>query len=276
MMVGPAPVVVWGTGPNSSKTHVCLALLRLLARRGRAVVPFKAITVVEPDRWRRGPGECPIPHHVAAARTTWQPAFAPVTVELEQGGRPRGLLRIRGESRGPVEMLTSDTLDGACLKPDIRDEVITSIADALRELSGSGALVVAEGAGSPVDAEDDLANLVVARALDRPRVLLSTYCYPGGSVAAVVGTLRCLPADVRRLVVGFVQNRPPTEADAGRWAEEIERQTGVPAAGLVGDLSSVGSADLLDTSPTLADPWADALGRNVNWSLVLGEHEAGP
>lgn len=271
------PVLVWGTGPNSSKSHVCLALLRLLARREIPVAPFKAITVLEPERWRHGPAACPIPHHVAAARTIWRTAMSPVVVELANSpDLLTGLLRVRGEPCGTVPLLTPDTLDGADLPVPVRERVRAAILAALAELSRSGQTVVAEGAGSPVDATDDLANRLVASELRGARIILSAYCRNGGSTAAVIGTLDCLPAQLRRAVVGFVQNRPASPRAARRWAEIITERTGVAMIGLVGDLSRVRSADLVDTSDSLADPWADAFAAHADLSWLFEPQRPAP
>ncbi|WP_144122616.1 hypothetical protein [Catellatospora sichuanensis] len=267
------PIVVWGTGPNSSKSHVCLALLRLLARDGTTAVPFKAVTVMEPDRWRHG-GPCPIPHHVSAARTTWRPTMSPVVVQLADGPGPaRGLLRIHGDPCGEVSLLSPDTLDGADLTRVQRADVAAAVTAALNELTGSGAAVVAEGAGSPVDAADDLANILVARHLAEARIVLSAYCWNGGTVAALLGTLECLPGDLRSRVIGFVQNRPMSTDAARRWADQISARTGLPLLAQVGDLSAVGSADLLQSADGLADPWADSFAAEADLSWLLRAHQ---
>lgn len=264
------PVVVWGTGPNSSKSHVCVALLRVLARRGIPVAPFKAITVLEPRRWReKGGAQCPIPHHVAAARIRWERAMSPVVVELaEAPGPAHGLLRIDGEPRDPVPLLTPDTLDGADLCAGDRDEIAGAVATAVARLSDKDVTLVVEGAGSPVDARDDLANLPVARALPDARIVMSAYCWNGGSTAATLGTLACLPSDVRERVIGFVQNRPMNIAAARHWAAEVQARSGVPLLAQVGDLSAVDTADLLDTSEQMADPWADAFAEHADLSWL--------
>ncbi|GLY26210.1 hypothetical protein [Micromonospora sp. NBRC 101691] len=270
------PTVVWGTGPNSSKTHVSLALLRLLARRDVPVLPFKAVCVLEPERWRRDPGACPIPHHVAAARTTWRPELAPVVVELAGGNGPaRGLLRVHGEPAGEVRLLTPDTVDGADMAPAVREHVRHAVVSALDALTATSSALVVEGAGSPVDAIDDVANVLVARHLPERRILLSTYCWNGGSAAALVGTLALLPADLRRSVIGVVQNRAMSAPAAARWARTVEERTGTPLLGTVGDLTGVANADLPISSGTLADPWADALaaGADLSWLMPMTEVE---
>ncbi|MBO3747344.1 hypothetical protein J5X84_14805 [Streptosporangiaceae bacterium NEAU-GS5] len=262
------PIVVWGTGPNSSKSHVCLALLRLLARRGEPVAPFKAVTVVEPARWRRDPGGCPIPHHVAAARTVWRPQMSPVVVEAHDGiGAQRGLLRVLGEPYGEVPLLTTDTMDGADLPQRTRRAVLDVVSASLAGLRGSGARLVIEGAGSPIDARDDLANLPAVREIADAVIVLSAYCWDGGSAAALIGTFSCLPAEIQRSVIGFVQNRPRSEPAARHWAALVTARTGLGLLGTVGDLSHVGSADLLDTCDEFADPWADALAGQADLLL---------
>lgn len=267
------PILVWGSGPNSSKSHVCLALLRLLARSGLPVIPFKAITVLEPERWRQARSGCPIPHHVAAARTVWRPAMTPVVIKITANATPiRGALSVNGEHCGVVPLLTPDTLDGADLARSVRYKVETAIRAALSTLAAVGAPLVVEGAGSPVDALDDLANLLVARALPTRRIVLSSYCWSGGSLAATIGTLQCLPADLRDSIVGFIQNRPASEEAGQRWAATIIEHTGLPLVATVGDLSWAASADQLESTDDLADPWADAFAMGAELSSLFSPH----
>jgi adenosylcobyric acid synthase len=269
------PVLVCGTGPNSSKSNVCLAILRLLQRGGIPVVPFKAITVLEPERWQFAASGCPIPHHVAAARAVWRPEMAPVLVELAEATGPAlGLLRIHGESFGHVRLSTPDTLDGADLTPTARRAVLGAVTDSLARLREENTTIVAEGAGSPIDADDDMANLLVAKCLPDARILLSAYCWNGGCAAAIIGTISLLPAELREAMVGFILNRPMSWAAAKRWIATIQERIGLPLVGSIGDMSGFASADLLQTTDALADPWADALAETADLSWLCAYDKA--
>lgn len=270
------PIVVWGTAPNSAKTHVCMALLRLLARRGVPAVPFKAISVLEPGQWHRNRSECPIPHHVAAAQSVWSRWMSPVVVSrTDVTGPRRGTLYIHGDSCGEVPLLTEDTLDGADLPEELRARVRDAITTALIALTAGDAALVVEGAGSPVDAGDDLANQFVVSLLPDARIIISAYCWDGGSAASLIGTLTCLPERFRRAVVGFVMNRPATDAASRRWAALVTEKTGVPLLALVGDMFRVISGAQINASIDPADPWADAFAAGADLALLFRSQGVG-
>ncbi|MFI9835019.1 hypothetical protein ACIHIX_45965 [Streptomyces sp. NPDC051913] len=259
----PAPLIVWGTGPNSSKTHISVGLARHLVRHGRQVTPFKAVTVVESEQ----AGECPIPLHVAAARTRWRPELSPVTLRRDSLTLAMGTTKA-----GPVPLATPDTLDLAQLPPEVATRLVATVRAALSRLSSLDSTLLVEGAGSPLDAVRDLANLEVVRILAegasaRPRILLSHYSGAGGSQAALCGTYTLLPRDVRRYVIGYLLSGPLPGADVASWSRTVTTYTGLPLIGVIPRLTVHDDADQR-TPDVLADLWADAVGRHLSLEVL--------
>jgi len=98
-----------------------------------------------------------------------------------------------------------------------RKHYLSVIEHAFKSIAAEAQLVVAEGAGSPVELglEDvDLANIPVARIADT-KILLITEMTHGGGYASVVGTWSLLPEDIRARIIGIVLNKfdieEPTE-----------------------------------------------------------------
>lgn len=266
----PLPIVVWGTGSNSGKTHTCVGIARSLVQRGVRTMPFKAVTVVSRET------SVPIPFHLAAARVPWNKHAAPVVVRHDGSGT--GVIEVHGQYLCRAELSGPDTVDIARLAPVHRKEITAAVDHAIDELSATdvGVLLV-EGAGSPVEATTDLANVHVVRRLvdtpgPAPTVLFTSYAWSGGSPAALIGTHALMPQDLRQYLSGFLLANPMPGAPVARWADEISRRTGMQLLGVLPKLSSYEDRLRTETLDQLADRWGDAMGATIDLSSLLGEH----
>jgi len=115
--------MVLGTGANSSKTLLSVALLRLLARRGMRVQPYKALIVVrgedEADSRAAGSG---LPHHLLAAGVPANPWQCPAVVY--QTGWTTGRLRSADGGEFDVPVPCSDTVDLSVLSDGRRRALV--------------------------------------------------------------------------------------------------------------------------------------------------------
>lgn len=268
-MKEPQAIVVLGTGPNSSKSHVCAGLARMLTRWGVPVLPFKAVTVLEEGE------KAPIPLHIAATGLPRRREQAPITV-VPLPGRTSGWLHVYGEPQYPVQLSTPDTVDGEQLDAAQREQLRGVVRAALDDLlDGFAGVLIVEGAGSPVDAVDDLANIGVLRDLasrrmpGAPRVVLSAFCRNGGSVAAITGTFAHLPADLRHLVVGYLLNGPMPSAPTAYWQRLVTEATGMPMLGLAPYLPLSPAEIAARSERGQADLWADAM-LETDFAALLG------
>jgi adenosylcobyric acid synthase len=83
------------------------------------------------------------------------------------------------------------------------------VIEALENLRRENDIVVIEGAGSPAEiniSKYDIANMLLAKKVEAP-VIIVTDIERGGCFASIVGTLKLLKPQYRRLIRGFLINK---------------------------------------------------------------------
>jgi cobyric acid synthase len=155
-------------------------------------------------------------------------------VVVHQVDESSGVLLLRGEEVAEVRLLNEDTVWTAALPRELRSRIARAVGDAYRSLQAELDFLVIEGAGSPVDlaAEDDIPNIMVARLAAAP-IVFSCKFSRGGGAASLIGSVLCLPDDVRRLVVGFSFSDAQREEDLEYSVELVQARVGIPYAGTV-------------------------------------------
>jgi adenosylcobyric acid synthase len=219
-------LMVQGASSSAGKSLLVTALVRLFARRGVRVAPFKAQNMSNNARVVDG-GEIGVAQYLQARAAGVEPdvRMNPVLVKPEADDRS--------------QVVVSGVPDLALSRRPWRERPAALwpvIEESLRSLLAEFELVLIEGAGSPAEInlrDCDLANMRTATAAAAPVVLVADIDR-GGAFAHLYGTWALLPADERTLVRGFVLNKfrgdatllPPAPA-------ELERLTGVPVLGIV-------------------------------------------
>ncbi len=227
-------LAVLGTTSDAGKSVLAAGLCRLLARRGLAVVPFKAQNMslnsdVTPDG-----GEVARAQVLQAAACGRAPSrdMNPVLLKPVGGGRSQVVLR--GRAAGVW------TIDEYWAR---RAEVAAVVAEAYRRLAAEADVVVLEGAGGAAEVnlrDRDLANFWAARLADAAALLVADV-ERGGAFAALAGTWLLTPPADRRRLRGFVLNRLRGEArHLGDGGAELARLTGVPLLGALPHLGDLG------------------------------------
>ncbi|KAB8145653.1 cobyric acid synthase [Chloroflexia bacterium SDU3-3] len=223
-----APVVmVVGTASSVGKSTLVAALCRIAARRGLRVAPFKAQNMSNNAAVTADGGEIARSTATQAAAAGVPPTVAmnPILIKPESDRR----------SQVVVEGKVWKTLSAADYWRDRMPlwDVVAKNLDALRDEYD---LVIAEGAGSPVELNlkaRDIVNMRVAR-YAQARTLLVGDIDAGGIFAALLGTLMLLDAEERALVHGMVVNR--FRGDPALFTEGVrmlEERGGVPVLGVV-------------------------------------------
>lgn len=227
-------LMVLGTSPRSAKSVLTIALCRELSNRGHRVCPFKAVSVIqegaaEGDAAVRGRG---LYHQCQAARVSFESAMNPVIVRT--GGSMTGDLVLRGELVARVSLLNEDSVLADTLSPALRNEVSALVRESYLSLQAQYDFILIEGGGSPVDLppEDDITNIATAR-MARAPIVLSCKFSRGGGAAALVGTVDCLPPDVRELVVGFSFSDSQSERLVEHSVRLVEARLGIPYLGSI-------------------------------------------
>lgn len=265
--------MVLGTGAYSSKTLLSVAVLRLLARRGLRVEPYKALVVVrgEDEAGSRAAGSG-LPHHLRAAGVPARPWQCPAVVY--QTGWTTGRLRSIDGDEFDVPVPCSDTVDLSTLPAARHRALVETARTAADRVAADADHVVAEGAGCPtvLDPDADLPNIAVARWLE-PAIVLVGQFSQGSAAASVIGTYLCLPDDVRVRVRGFVLANTPRSSVVERSLRIVTQTCGLPALGVLPSRDDLAYADLY--SDAAIDGWADALERETDIESVLPKMSEG-
>src|SRR5215218_1117471 len=196
-----APVLmVLGTASSVGKSTLVTALCRIAARRGIRVAPFKAQNMSNNAAVTADGGEIARSIAVQAAAAGIEPDVRMNPILLKPEGQRRSQIVVEGRA-----WQTLDTRDYWQRKSTLW-EVVTRNLDSLR---ADYELVIAEGAGSPVELNlkaGDIVNMRVAR-YAQARTLLVGDIDVGGIFAALLGTLMLLDDDERALMRGLIVNR---------------------------------------------------------------------
>ncbi len=233
-----APVLmVLGTASSVGKSTLVTALCRIAARRGVRVAPFKAQNMSNNAAVTHDGGEIARSIAVQAAAAGVEPTTAMNPVLLKPEGQRRSQIIVEGRP-----WRTLDARD-YWRRKEVLWDVVTRNLDALR---AEYDLVIAEGAGSPVELNlkpRDIVNMRVA-VYARARALLVGDIDVGGIFAQLLGTLMLLEADERALVRGLLVNRfrgdPALFMDG---VEILEQRSGLPVLGVIPWLDDLGIAE---------------------------------
>lgn len=219
-------ILVLGTSSGAGKTTFCAMLCRYLARNGLDPVPFKGLNLSLNSYAASDGGEIGIGQAFQAWSSGLEPEtdMNPVLLKPSGGGVTQLVLNGRPSQ------------DVSATAPMDRMAALEEAAKAFERLAGRHRFVVCEGSGSPVELnimDGDVANVGLMRRLGVPSVLVGDI-ERGGVFAAIYGTWRLLPDDVRPLLKGFVINRFRGDAsildDGIRRVEEL---TGMRCLGVL-------------------------------------------
>ncbi len=234
----PAPVImIVGTASSVGKSTLVTALCRLAARRGLRVAPFKAQNMSNNAAVTADGREIARSTAVQAAAAGIDPTVAMNPILIKPEGQRRSQIIVEGR---PWRAL--DVGDFWQRKAQLWP-VVTRNLDALR---AEYDLVIAEGAGSPVELNlkaGDLVNMRVAM-YAQARVLLVGDIDRGGIFAQLLGTLMLLDPAEQALIEGLIVNRfrgdPALFVDGVRILQE---RSGRPVLGVVPWIDDLGLAE---------------------------------
>ena len=219
-------ILVLGTSSGAGKTTFCAMLCRYLSRNGLDPVPFKGLNLSLNSYATRDGGEIGI----GQAFQAWSAGLEPETdmnpVLLKPCGG--GVTQLVLNGRPAQDVFSSAPMDRA----GAMDEAVKAFS----RLSKEHGFVVCEGSGSPVELnimDGDIANVGLMRRLGVPAILVGDI-ERGGVFAAIYGTWRLLPDDIRPLLKGFVINRFRGDASILEdGIRRIEELTGMRCLGVL-------------------------------------------
>jgi adenosylcobyric acid synthase len=220
-------ISIFGTSSDAGKSTLSFAITYLLHHRGISVAPFKAQNVSNNSHVTDEGGEIAIPQHFAAEaiglKTT--PYMNPVL--LKSGSKNSAHLIINGKSVGEKDV-HAYYRDIETLKPVVKE--------AFLKLQEKYDVIVAEGAGSPVELnlmDKDLSNIFVADEFNT-KIILVADIERGGVFASIYGVYKLLPKKLRDNVIGVIVNK--FRGDMSLFDEGkiiIEKKFGIKVLGVV-------------------------------------------
>ncbi len=221
------PLMIQGTMSGAGKSLLVAGLCRVLAQDGVRVAPFKSQNMALNSAITREGLEIGRAQAMQAEAAGIEPTVAMNPVLLKPTTDVGSQVIVNG-----VPVGTMPAREYFSYRRTLRDK----IRAAYDELASSFDVVVAEGAGSPVELNlkrDDIVNMGVAKMMGAP-VMLVGDIDRGGVFAQLVGTVMLLEEDERQLVKALVVNKfrgDPTLFDDG--LRILRERSGVPVAGLV-------------------------------------------
>lgn len=198
-------LMVQGTSSGSGKSTLVIALCRIFSDLGYKVSPFKAQNmtsnfhfVKQKKSLRRMAGIQAV--QATAARIEPDIRMNPVLL------RPLGdnLSEIILGGIGNLKLTAEDYY-----KSFVLQKGFPKVLQDLDSLRKENDLILIEGAGSPAEINllnYDIANMILAERTNS-KVLLVADIERGGCFAAIVGTIKLLPARQRKFVKGIIINK---------------------------------------------------------------------
>lgn len=218
---------IFGTSSDAGKSTLSFALTYLLHHKGFKVAPFKAQNVSNNSCVCDHGGEIAQPQFFAAESIGLETSALMNPVLLKSGRANSASLIIEGYAKDEQDVRAYyANLDS--LKPIVKE--------AFEELARDYELIVAEGAGSPVELnlmDKDLSNIFIATEFDT-KIILVADIEKGGVFASIWGVYNLLPQNLRDNVIGVIINKfrgDVTLFDKGR--EIIENEFGLKVLGLI-------------------------------------------
>ncbi len=218
---------IFGTSSDAGKSTLSFALTYLLHHAGFKTAPFKAQNVSNNSAVCDKGGEIAIPQFFAAEAIGLQTSAQMNPVLLKSGKENKASLILRGYATSEQDVrdyyANLDTL-----KPIVKE--------AFEDLAREYELIVAEGAGSPVELnlmDKDLSNIYIATEFNT-KIILVADIEKGGVFASIYGVYNLLPEDLKKNVIGVIINKFRGDTslfDEGRRI--IEETFGLKVLGLV-------------------------------------------
>ncbi len=218
---------IFGTSSDAGKSTLSFAITYLLHHRGIKVAPFKAQNVSNNSQVTDKGGEIAIPQYFTAEAIGLKTSPNMNPILLKSGGKSQAHIIIDGKSVGDKDVW-SYYRDIETLKPYVKR--------AFKALQQEYELIVAEGAGSPVELnlmDKDLSNIYVADEFNT-KIILVADIERGGVFASIYGVYNLLPKKLRTNVIGVIVNKfrgDLTLFDEG--VKIIEQKFKIPVLGVV-------------------------------------------
>ncbi|WP_340120739.1 cobyric acid synthase [Methylobacter svalbardensis] len=221
------PLAVFGTSSDAGKTTLVMALCRIFADQGLKVAPFKAQNVSNNSAVTKEGREISRAQCLQAEAARVEPSYLFNPVLLKSHGN--------GSVQVIVNGLVYQNQSIAAYYTEI-DNLKQQVKQAFSALKQDYDLIIAEGAGSPVELNllnKDLSNTFVANSFNSKNILVADI-ERGGVFASIYGTLELMDPVMRSNLIGVVINKFRGDR---RFFDEGEKiiteRFGVPVLGVL-------------------------------------------
>ncbi len=194
------PLAVFGTGSDAGKTSLVMALCRIFADQDIKVAPFKAQNVSNNSAVTHDGREISRAQCLQAEGARVEPNYLFNPVLLKSHGNSSVQVIVNGLVH-KKQTITAyyDEIDALKLQVQL----------AFSRLQQDYELVIAEGAGSPVELnllDKDLSNTFIANTFNTKNILVADI-ERGGVFASIYGTMALMDPVMRSNLVGVVINK---------------------------------------------------------------------
>jgi adenosylcobyric acid synthase len=219
-------ILFLGTSSGAGKTTVCAMVCRYMGRKGVDIAPFKGSNLSLNSIATRDGGEIGI----GQAFQAWAAGIEPETdmnpCLLKPSGN--GVMQLVLNGR-PYADISKD-------RPMDRELVLGEVKKAYERMVSKHEMVLCEGSGSPVELNlmsTDIANTGLMRATGVPAILVGDI-ERGGVFAAIYGTWKLIPDELKPQMKGFIINRFRGDGSIlGPAISRIEDLTGMKCLGVL-------------------------------------------
>ncbi len=221
------PLAVLGTGSDAGKTSLVMALCRIFADQGLKVAPFKAQNVSNNSAVTQEGREISRAQCLQAEAARVEPSYLFNPVLLKSHGN------------GSVQVIVNGLVHKKQLIAvyyDEIDDLKQHVQQAFSRLQQDYDLVIAEGAGSPVELnllDKDLSNTFVANTFNTKNILVADI-ERGGVFASIYGTMALMDPVMRSNLSGVIINKFRGDRRFFDEGEKIIRDRfGLPVLGVL-------------------------------------------
>ena len=221
------PLAIFGTGSDAGKTTLVMALCRIFADQGLKVAPFKAQNVsnnsgVTKENREISRAQC---LQAEAARVEPSYMFNPVLLKSHGNGSVQVIVNGLVHKKQPIATYYDEI-----------GELKQHVQQAFSRLQQDYDLVIAEGAGSPVELnllDKDLSNTFIANTFNTKNILVADI-ERGGVFASIYGTMALMDPVMRSNLSGVIINKFRGDRRFFDQGEKIIRDRfGVPVLGVL-------------------------------------------
>jgi adenosylcobyric acid synthase len=194
-------ISIFGTSSDAGKSTITFVIAKLLQEKGIKVTPFKAQNVSNNAKVADDNSEIAVAQYFQAKEIlNLKTSYHINPVLLKSGRGSSSSLIVEGKAIEEKDV-RSYYRDLDRLKPIVKRN--------FEELKKSFDIVVAEGAGSPVELnlmDKDLSNIFIAKTFNT-KIILVADIQKGGVFASIYGVYHLLPKELQKNVIGVIVNK---------------------------------------------------------------------